>query len=165
MARSFLKEGGLPNQYWAEAIATLVYLLNLSPTKVVKNCTPYEAWRGIKPIVSHLRIFGCIAFTLIPSQHHQNLDSKVEKCIFIGYSTKSKAYKLYNPITLKVIVSRDVVFNEDGRWDWSERHQAEPNKILLDPIEVAPSSIILFHNNDEGLRRSIEETQQCSRVD
>ncbi|XP_058000540.1 uncharacterized protein LOC110654465 [Hevea brasiliensis] len=45
MARSLLKGKGLPNQHWAEAIATVVYLLNISPTKVVLNQTPYEAWK------------------------------------------------------------------------------------------------------------------------
>jgi transposase InsO family protein len=59
MARSLLKAKELPNQYWAEAVATSVYLLNISPTKAVLNQTPFEAWRGIKPSVSHLRIFGC----------------------------------------------------------------------------------------------------------
>ncbi|KAL3533483.1 hypothetical protein ACH5RR_007004 [Cinchona calisaya] len=53
MARSLLKGKGLPNQYWVEAIATSVYLLNISPTKAVMNQTPHKAWRGTKPSVSH----------------------------------------------------------------------------------------------------------------
>ncbi|CAL8157460.1 unnamed protein product [Prunus armeniaca] len=40
------------------------------------------------------------------------LDDKSEKCIFIGYSERSKAYKLYNPKTKKFLVSRDVRFDE-----------------------------------------------------
>ena len=52
----------LPNQFWAEAVSIFVYLLNLSPTKVVMNRTPYEVWHGRKPSVSHLRIFGCVAY-------------------------------------------------------------------------------------------------------
>ncbi|XP_022849751.1 uncharacterized protein LOC111371808 [Olea europaea var. sylvestris] len=43
MARSMLKGKGLPNLYWAEAVNTAVYILNRSPTKAVRNKTPYEA--------------------------------------------------------------------------------------------------------------------------
>ncbi|CAL5345664.1 unnamed protein product [Camellia sinensis] len=64
MARSMLQAKGLSNGFWAEAVATSVYLLNLSPTRVVMNRTPVEAWRGTKPSVSHLRVFGCIAYAL-----------------------------------------------------------------------------------------------------
>ena len=48
------------------------------------------------------------------------LYSKSEKCTFISYCSDSKAYKLYNPITGKVVVSRNVVFNENASWEWSE---------------------------------------------
>lgn len=53
---------------------------------------------------------------------HSKLDEKSEKCIFIGYSHQSKAYRLYNPVSGNVIISRDVVFNEEASWEWS------PNK-------------------------------------
>ena len=46
MARSLLKGRDLPNQFWAKAVVTVVYLLNLSPIKVVLNETPFEAWNG-----------------------------------------------------------------------------------------------------------------------
>ncbi|GKD29574.1 retrovirus-related pol polyprotein from transposon TNT 1-94 [Tanacetum coccineum] len=59
MARSMLKEKRLPDNLWAEAVSTAVYLLNLSPTKAVLNRTPFEAWRGVKPS-AHLKVFGCV---------------------------------------------------------------------------------------------------------
>ena len=65
--KSLLKGKGLPNQYQAEAIDTSVYLLNISPTKTVLNQAPYEAQKGTKPSVSHLKIFGCIAYALVNS--------------------------------------------------------------------------------------------------
>nr|XP_025665251.1 uncharacterized protein LOC112763924 [Arachis hypogaea] len=54
-------------------------------------------------------------------QLRKKLDDKGEKCIFIGYSTDSKAYKLYNPETKKVIISRDVTFDEKDMWDWNTK--------------------------------------------
>jgi len=88
MARSLLNGRGLPVHFWGEAVAAAVYLLNLSPTKAVLNQTPYEAWTGRKPRVSHLKVFGCIAYALVNIR--SKLDEKSEKCIFIGYSPQSK---------------------------------------------------------------------------
>ena len=137
MARSMLKEKRLPDNLWAEAVATAVYLLNLSPTKAVLNMTPFEAWRGVKPSVSHLKVFGCVAYALIKSSH-QKLDKKSEKCIFIGYSLQSKAYRLYNPVSGKIIISRDVTFNEVATWPWSIN---KDGKTVLVPCDDETSTV------------------------
>lgn len=83
MARSMLKARKLPNTYWAEAVNTAVYILNRSPTKAVHNKTPYEGWHKKKPEVTSFRIFGCVAYSHIPSQHREKFDEKGEKLIFI----------------------------------------------------------------------------------
>lgn len=49
----------------------------------------------------------------------KKFDNKGEKCIFVGYSDESKAYKLYIPSTKKVIIGRDVQFIEEETWDGS----------------------------------------------
>ncbi|XP_024961559.1 uncharacterized protein LOC112501997 [Cynara cardunculus var. scolymus] len=72
-----------------------------------------EAWSGFKPCISHLRVFGCIAFCLVPIPGRGKLDDRSVKCIFIGNSEASKAYKLYDPIKEQVVISRDVIFAED----------------------------------------------------
>ena len=61
-ARALLKQRGMPTIYWGEAVKTVVHLLNCSPIKALDGKTPYEAWHGRKPVVSHLRVFGCLAF-------------------------------------------------------------------------------------------------------
>ena len=83
MGRSMLEGRGVLKCFWAEAVATTVYLLNISPTKAVFNRKPYEAWRGNKTKVSHLRVFGCIDYALVNSQARCKLDEKFEKCIFV----------------------------------------------------------------------------------
>ncbi|KAK8571247.1 hypothetical protein V6N13_103376 [Hibiscus sabdariffa] len=112
MVRSMVKGKHLPRNFWAEAVQCAVYLLNHCPTKNVKNMTPNEEWSGKKPGVGHLKIFGCIAYAHVPVQIRKKLDDKGEKCIFIGYDERSKAYRLYNPLTKKLIISRDVEFDE-----------------------------------------------------
>jgi hypothetical protein len=36
--------------------------------------------------------------------------------VFLYYEEGSKAYRLYDPVSEKVVVSRDVVFNEAAAW-------------------------------------------------
>ena len=55
----------LPNDYWAEVMVVDVHILNISPTMVVRNITPYKAWFHRKPNVIHLMVFGRIAYALI----------------------------------------------------------------------------------------------------
>jgi len=82
----------------------------------LKTITLEEAWSGHKPSVTHLQVFGCVAYAKIPNARRTKLDDKSEKCIFVGYCDKRMGYKLYNPITKKVIMSRDVIFKEDKTW-------------------------------------------------
>jgi hypothetical protein len=107
-----IKGKNISNGFWAEAINTVVYLKNRSPTKSLEHKTPFEAFYGFKPIVSHLRIFGSKAFSHVPKEDRRKLDAKEIKCIFIGYCTNHKAYKMYDPNTHKVFARRDVLFHE-----------------------------------------------------
>jgi len=94
--------------------------------------TPEEAWSGQRPAVDHFRIFGCIAYAHIPDQKRKKLDDKREKYIFLSVSDQSKAYKLYNPNTKKILVSRDVVFDENQFWSWNKNAMGEQIPICLD---------------------------------
>jgi len=95
MARSMFPYKQLSNEYWTEAIACSIYLLNKSPTVSVKNMVPEAAWSGTKTSVTHLIVFGSVTFARVPTELRKKLDSRSEKCIFTGYSEKHKAYKLY----------------------------------------------------------------------
>jgi hypothetical protein len=130
MARTLLKEKHLSNTFWAEVVACSVYLLNRSPNTSLKMKVPQEAWSGTKLNVAHLRTFGCIAYVHIPFKLRKKLDDRSEKCIFTVYSETSKAYRLYNPITKKLILSRDVQFLENQFWNDSENQQVDsPNPL------------------------------------
>ncbi len=81
-----LNEKNLPNYFWAEAIVTVMYIMNRTPTTVVHGMTPEEKFTGKKPNVSHLKVFGYIAYVHVPNEKKSKLDPKAKKCIFIGYS-------------------------------------------------------------------------------
>ena len=116
MTRCLLHEKNLPKQFWAEAANTAVFLLNRLPTKALQKQTPCEAWYGHKPSLSNLKVFGCLCFSYVPQVKRDKLDKKSEPGIFIGYSNISKACRIFQPQTEKIIISRDVVFMEEDQW-------------------------------------------------
>lgn len=92
--------------------ATAAYLRNRIPTTAMKeSTTPYEKWYGRKPNISHLKVFGCIAYAHIPEVERRKLDKKAQKLRFVGYSVTSKGYRLFDEETHKVNTCRDVEFN------------------------------------------------------
>ena len=117
MVRCLLHEKEMPRSLWPDAARWTAHVLNRSLTKAVSDKVPEERWSGIKPKVAYFRVFGSVAHVHIPEQKRIKLDDRSHKCILLGVSDESKAYRLYDPITNKVIVSRDVIFEEDAKWD------------------------------------------------
>jgi hypothetical protein len=117
-ARGMLKAKGLPRWFWGELVNAAVYVLNRCPTKSVDGITPLEAWHGRKPVVHHLRTFGCIVYVWNMTLHLKKQEDHGRMMIFIGYGRGSKVYHAYDPIMKRVHVTSDVVFHEQAQWDW-----------------------------------------------
>ncbi|KAM1588480.1 hypothetical protein ACFX10_027488 [Malus domestica] len=78
------------------------------------------------------------------------LDDKSEKFIFIGYDSNSKGYKLYNPNNGKLVISRDVTFDEEGEWDFCS-HAGD--------LHFFPQ---FEEENEQGMMEQAREVQQES---
>lgn len=53
------------------------------------------------------------------------LDYKSAKYVFIRYDARTKGCKLYDQLTEKVVISRDVEFDEEASWDWNVQQEDE----------------------------------------
>ena len=115
MVRAMLKAKDLPRELWGEAVNTAVYILNRASSKALHGQTPYKKWTGRKPSVDHLRTFGCIAHVKDTTKHQGKLEDRSKLMIFIGYQLGSKAYKCLDLVNLKVVISRDIIFEEAER--------------------------------------------------
>ncbi|MCO5562959.1 hypothetical protein L7F22_016595 [Adiantum nelumboides] len=142
MVRAMLAHASLPRSYWAEACNTAVYIQNRSPTHALQDMTPFQAYYGCKPTVSHFRVFGCLAFVHIPKEKRQKLDFKSRKLLFLGYSAESDAYRLYDPDTRTTTVSRDVVFDESFITS-AEGASAQSIPILPPSLPDPPASPVI----------------------
>ena len=118
MARCMLKAMSVPARFWGEAVLTAVYVLNRSPTKSLQGVTPFEAWHKRKPRVSHLRTFGCVANVKQNGPGLNKLSDRSKKMIFIGYEAGTNGYRFYDPSTGRLVISRDVIFEENLAWNW-----------------------------------------------
>ncbi|CAL8992988.1 unnamed protein product [Prunus brigantina] len=134
MAKCMMFEKKMPLEFWAEAVNTTVYVLNRCPTKALEKKTPFEAYSGRKPGIKHLRVFGSLCYAQIPEQHRQKLDQTSTRCVFLGYGSCEKGYRLYNLESGKVIISRDVIFNEESSWDWNAQKESSISIPLTDVV-------------------------------
>ena len=93
----------LNKKFWGEVVATTCYMFNKSPTSALVGKTPMEVWSSKKHSIRLLHIFGCEAYAHVPKEKRSKLENKVVKCIFIRYNAGVKGYKLWDPVTSKVL--------------------------------------------------------------
>ncbi|KAM1793542.1 hypothetical protein ACFX11_034116 [Malus domestica] len=169
MEKTMLHDKGLPYNLWAESVHTAVYIMNRYPIRTLGDITPFEAFNGRKPGIAHLKIFGCLCYVHISSELRQKLDAKSVKGIFVGYATCEKGYRVYDPLTKKLILSRDVVFDENAAWEW--KNVSENYVIVLnhDELSEMPKSTSLVttpegqdHTQSPSLLSSHESASDIS---
>ncbi|KAJ9535257.1 hypothetical protein OSB04_un001652 [Centaurea solstitialis] len=110
MVRTMMCHSMLPMSFWGHALETAAHILNRAPTKSVEK-TPYELWKGKKPNISFLRIWGCEVYVKQPTS--EKLKPKSDKCFFVGYPRTTVGYYFYNPEENKVFVARNGKFLEE----------------------------------------------------
>jgi hypothetical protein len=145
--RCLLHAKHLSLELWGEAVANAVYTLN-RVSNSISPITPFQMWHHDKPEVSHLRIFGTIAYIHIPKAERRKWESKSLKCYFVGYSLTQKAYRFWDPVSRRIKISRDVIFDEqlhDVPDIPSNHEEANPFEVLLRPSREIQS----FNNNEE----------------
>ncbi|CAL9004198.1 unnamed protein product, partial [Prunus brigantina] len=112
MARVMLNSKNLAKHFWAEAVNTACYISNRVFVRSGTKQTPYEIWKGKKPNVSYFKVFGSTCYVLRDREHLAKFDSKCDKGIFLGYSTSSRAYRVYNCRSRTIIESINVTIDD-----------------------------------------------------
>ncbi|GJR92412.1 retrovirus-related pol polyprotein from transposon TNT 1-94 [Tanacetum coccineum] len=94
-ARTMLADSLLPIPFWAEAVNTACYVLNRVLVTKPQNKTPYELLIGKLPSISFMRPFGCPLTILNTLDSLGKFDGKSNEGYLLGYSTSSKAFRVY----------------------------------------------------------------------
>jgi len=113
MVRSMILTSGLPAPFWGEALHTAAKIVNRLPTSaLLDNISPHQAWFGVIPKISHLRVFGCVCFVKI-THPITKVQTRSDRCCFLGYEGTTQ-YRVYDPTSNKIRSKmRDVTFIED----------------------------------------------------
>ena len=109
--RSMLHETGLDASYWTEAASTTVYLINRSPNSSIEFEIPEVKWSGRSISYDHLRSFGCNSYV---HQVKEKTSARATKGVFMGYAEGTKGYIIWLFSEEKIVISKDVVFNEQS---------------------------------------------------
>lgn len=112
MARTMINENNLPKYLWEEVVNTTCYIHNriyIRPILEKKSC---ELFKGKNPSISYFHQFGCTCYILNNKAYLNRYNVKAQKGVFLGYSERSKAYKLYNFETKMVEESIHIKFDD-----------------------------------------------------
>ena len=134
LARTILVASKLPEFLWELAVEHVAYVRNFAFTRARPDMTPYQAWHGIKPDVSHLREFGAPVWILQQGPNvHRKMLPKSERRAYVGYDEGSKAIKYYNAATRNILTSRNFKFLDRDTLP-------PPDEIEIDPPSQGESS-------------------------
>ncbi|KAH9671138.1 hypothetical protein KPL70_017236 [Citrus sinensis] len=168
--RAMLRTAGLPNSFWAKAAKTACYIVNRSPSTVIGLKTAMEMWTGKLADYSYLHAFGCPVYVMYNAQERTKLDPKYRRCIFLGYADRVKGYRLWDPTTHNIVISKDVIFIEDQlqRRDEDDSKVKEKSETIPVYVENNPKDSDSFeaapeHEEQEPVESEAPEIRRSTR--
>ena len=90
-----------------------MYFQNRCSHTTLGKKTLEDVFTGTRPEVSHILIFGSVCYCHVHVDNREKLDPSGEKGLLVGYSETLKAYSVYIPTRNRIIVNKDVQFDED----------------------------------------------------
>lgn len=157
-----LNAKAIPKIYWPEATTWYVHILNRSPTSAIENNTPEGVWSDKRPSVSYFRVFKCVANVHVPKEKRRKLDDMSIRCVMFGVSEEAKAYRLYNRTDNKIIISKDVVFEEDETWPWNLDQVTSQQELVWEEGTIQREEN--DDNNPDVINESLEETNEVPPI-
>nr|GEW37401.1 hypothetical protein [Tanacetum cinerariifolium] len=111
-ARTMLSAAKVPLFFWAEAIATSFFTQKRSLVIPRHEKKPYHIINDRKPSVKFFYIFGTLCYIVKDGENLYKMKGKGDACIFVGYSTQSRAYRIFNKRTRVIVETIHVNFDE-----------------------------------------------------
>ncbi|KAK4273328.1 hypothetical protein QN277_021753 [Acacia crassicarpa] len=155
MVRSMLSSSKLPKSLWIDALKTTVYILNRVPTKAVPK-TLFELFKGWKPSLRHVRVWGWPSEVRIYNPQEKKLDPRTISGYFVGYAERSKGYRFYCPShTTRFVESRNAKFLENDLISGSDQFRNLVSEEDHTDSQPSTSSLGLVVNNAPSAQPSV----------
>ena len=159
MTRCMLNQAKLPSDFWCFAFMTAAYISNRMSTKANPHGkVPISLLKeDVKNEILAMRVFGSLCY--VRKQNPTKMENRSQNGIFVGYPEGTKGYRVWMPETRKVIVSRDVVFDEtrsggailNNKHDDGEQFASAPSDapVLTDAANPSPVPVEDDDERDE----------------
>nr|GEX18367.1 retrovirus-related Pol polyprotein from transposon TNT 1-94 [Tanacetum cinerariifolium] len=154
-ARTMLSATKVPLFFWAEAIATSCFIEKHSLVIPRHERTPYHIINGRKPSVNFFHIFGSLCYIVRDGENLNKMKEKGDACIFVGYSTQSRAYMVYNKRTRVIVETIHVNFDE--------LPQMASDHVSFDPVPQCPTTALEQDSLSPG-PQSQQNVQQAAEM-
>jgi hypothetical protein len=158
--RALLINSNLPKKLWGEAILSATYLYNRTPSSTIKYKTPFELVYKEQPNLEHIKIWGSLVLNKKPNQFISKLDAKSYSYYLIGYN--SNQYKLFNPLTNKIVYSRDYKVLEGYYYNPSN-----PLKSIFKEIDykdITNKELVISNKSNRAKRPIIIEDSELDEL-
>ncbi|GJU02572.1 retrovirus-related pol polyprotein from transposon TNT 1-94 [Tanacetum coccineum] len=155
-ARTILSAAKVPLFFWAEAIATTCFTQNRSLIIPRHEKTPYHIINGRKSSVKFFHIFGSLCYIVRDGEKLDKMKEKGDACIFVGYSTTSRAYRVYNKRTRLIVETIHVNFDE--------LPQMASDHVSSDPVPQCPTTALEQDSLSPGLQHQENVPQTVETV-
>ncbi|GKD04687.1 putative ribonuclease H-like domain-containing protein [Tanacetum coccineum] len=129
-----LSAAKVPLFFWAEEIATACFTQNRSLVIPRHEKTPYHIINGRKLSVKFFHIFGSLCYIIRDGENLNKIKEKGDACIFVGYSTQSRAYRVYNKRTRVIVETIHVNFDE--------LPQMASDHVSSNPVPQCPTTVL-----------------------
>ena len=155
--QSLLADAKLPPSFWGDAALTTQYLRNRLPTSTLPiDKTPYEIMHGVKPDISHLRVWGCQCFPAIPPELRIKGGPRRYEAIFVGYEDNRIGWRVRD-LSGKYHFSRDIVFNES-----TPGHLSPTRGTLINHALLPPPSVLSIPSSPSNTKGTVSVPQSTS---
>jgi len=136
--------------------------MNRALIRPILKKTPYGLYKGRKPNISYLHIFGCKCFVLNNGKDNLGkFDAKSDEGIFLDYSLNSKTFRIYNKRAMTIEKSIHVAFDETN--------SIRPRKDILDYItntlEDTHTHEEVHKDKEDGNNRDSQSKENQINVD
>jgi len=133
IARSLLFQSNVPLQYWSDCVLTAAYLINRLPSPLLDNKTPFELL--LKKIPDYTLLKSCLCYASTNVHDRNKFSPRARPCVFLGYPSGYKGYKVLDLESHSISITRNVVFHET-------KFPFKTSKFLKESVDMFPNSIL-----------------------
>ena len=121
-----------------------MFLINKTPSALLNDKSPYEVLRKKVPDYSFLKTFGCLCYASTFPKDRNKFSARADKCVFLGYPSGYKGYKVLHLDSNNISTTRNIVFHENSFPYLDTSFSVPPSLNIFDKtILPAPISVVL----------------------